>query len=40
MKVTLLTYPFFYAEYPFKEDTVRVCIDRECGIKCQYEYEF
>lgn len=40
MKVTLLTYPFFYAEYPFKEDTVRVCIDRVCDIKCQYEYEF
>lgn len=40
MKVMLLTYPFFYAEYPFKEDTVWVCIDRVCGIKCQYDYEF
>jgi len=28
MKVTLLTYPFFYAEYRFKEDTVRDCIDK------------
>lgn len=40
IKVMLLTYPFFYAEYPFKEDTVWVCIDRVCGIKCQYDYEF
>lgn len=40
MKVMLLTYPFYYAEYPFKEDTVRDCIDRVCGIKCQCDYDF
>lgn len=36
----VINIPVFYAEYPFKEDTVWVCIDRVCGIKCQYDYEF
>lgn len=31
---------FFYIEYAFKGDTVRDCIDRVCGIKCQCDYEF
>lgn len=40
MKVTLLTYPFYYAEYPFIEDIVRDCIDRVCSTKCQCDYGF
>lgn len=40
MKLTLLKYPFYFAEYPFKEGTVRDCIDTICSINCQCDYEF